>query len=441
PEVCQGDALANFIDTTLIADGSTGMTYRWNFNAGTTPISPAPMPGTGSAKNPTVRYNIAGNYFVQQVVTSAVGCVDSITKPFTVNGAVPKADFNILTTNGLCSNAPVEIQNTSSVDFGVVTKLEVYWDYDNQPGVFVNDDNPAPNKIYRHTYPNFQTPLTQNFRIRVRAFSGGTCVDDEIKTVVVNASPLTQFNAIPEICLDASPIQITQASELGGLAGVGTFTGNGISASGLFNPATAGVGVHTLRFTYNAANGCSMFSERTIEVWPRPVSDFELQSPSCEKNQVSFKDLSVHNATSLTTWQWNFGDGSPLFIENNISNARHVFAQYNDYDVTLQVINNRGCTSVPVTKRITIHPLPLVDFTLPIVCLPEGKALFTNLSSIPGNTINSMQYRWNFGDAAASPMGSDTSLLKDPIYFYKNLGTYNVQLIAISAEQCVDSTT
>ncbi len=439
PEVCQNDVLANFTDTTKIADATTGFTYRWNFNAGSPAVNPGPVPTTSTAKNPIIRFNKAADYIVSVVVASAAGCVDSLSKSFTVNGAVPDANFNILPTNGLCSNRPVEIQNTSTVDFGVVTKVEVYWDFDQQPTVFITDDHPQPNKIYSHQYPNFQSPLTRSFRIRLRAFSGGTCVDEIIKTVVVNASPLTQFNAMPGICLDATPRQITEASELGGLAGTSVFSGPGVNASGRFDPAAAGVGTHTLRYTFTAANACTMFSERTVEVWPRPVSDFDLLLPSCEKNQVAFRDNSTHNATSITTWQWNFGDGSPLLIENSVSNARHIFNQFNDYNVTLQVINNRGCTSIPTTKNITVHPLPRVSFTLPIVCLPEGKAAFANLTALPNGSNNGIQYRWKFGDAAASPVGSDTSILKDPVYNYRNLGNYTVRLIAQTDQQCIDS--
>lgn len=439
PEVCLSDALAIFTDTTRIADGSNAFTYQWRFNAGAVPVSPGPVPATGTAQNPAVKYNKADNYTVALVVTSATGCVDSVAKMFTVNGSIPKADFEILPTNGLCSNRPVEIRNKSTVDFGNVTKVEIYWDIDNRPNDFVTDEEPMPDKIYTHQYPDFQTPLTRNFRIRFRAYSGGTCVDDEIKTITLNASPLTQFNAMPGICLDAAPRPITEAAELGGLAGNGVFTGPGVSTTGLLNPAAAGVGTHTIRYTFNAANGCTIFSEQTVEVWPRPVADFSQQLPSCEKNAVFFTDNSTHNASALTSWIWNFGDGSPVLTETNRTTVQHTYTAYNNYDVTLQVVNDRGCTSVPVTKRYAVHPLPRVDFSVPIVCLPEGRAAFTDLSTIPDNTASQFRYRWKFGDPQANPTGSDTSVLKNPVYNYRNLGTYTVRLVVTSGNNCVDS--
>lgn len=439
PEVCLDDAQAIFISTTQIADGSSPFTYQWRFNDGPNPVSPGPVPATGTGPTPAVVYKKDAVYNVSLDVTSAAGCFRSLTQAFTVNGSIPKAEFIILPTNGQCSNRPVEIQSKSSVDFGNVTKVEIYWDIVNNPTVFEVDDNPAFNKIYSHQYPNFQSPLTRNFQIRFRAFSGGTCVDDEIKTITINASPLTQFLTMPPICLDAAPRQITQASELGGLAGTGVFTGPGVSATGLFNPAAAGVGTHTIRYTFTATNGCTMFSEQTIEVWPRPVANFDLQLPSCEKNRITFNDQSQHNAASLSTWIWNFGDGSaPVTITSGPA-ASHVYSNFNNYNVTLQVINNRGCTSVPVSKAVTVHPLPRVQFDLPQVCLPEGRAAFTDRSTIPDGTQSQFRYLWKFGDPAASPLGSDISDQKNPVYNYRNLGSYTVRLIVRSSNNCVDS--
>ncbi|MFN4284349.1 MAG: PKD domain-containing protein [Lacibacter sp.] len=439
PEVCLSDAQAIFTDTTRIADGSSGFSYQWRFNAGIPAVTPGPTPATSTAQNPAVKYNKADNYVVSVKVTSAAGCVDSTAKNFTVNGSIPVANFAILPTNGLCSNRPAQIQNKSTVDFGSITRVEIYWDLDNNPTVFDVDEEPVFNKIYSHQYPNFQSPLTRNFRIRFRAFSGGTCVDDEIKTITINASPLTQFLPMPAICLDAVPRQITEASELGGLAGTGVFSGPGVSATGLFNPAVAGVGTHTLRYTFTANNGCTMFSEQTIEVWPRPVADFVSLLPSCEKNAVGFTDQSQHNAASLSTWIWNFGDGTaPVTITSGPA-ASHVFNSFNTYNVTLQVINDRGCTSIPVSKPVTVHPLPRVQFDLPQVCLPVGRAAFTDRSTIPDGTESQFRYLWKFGDPAAAPPGSDTSNLKNPVYHYRNLGAYNVRLIVTSSNNCVDS--
>ncbi len=442
PEVCLSDANAFFFDTTRIADNSEAlMTYLWKFNTGTPAIVPGPLPTTSANKNPAIKFNKADNYMLSLVVTSKDGCKDSVTNiPFTVNGSIPNADFLLLPTNGLCSNQDVQIQDKSTADFGALTKVEIYWDNINAPTVFETDDIPAPDKIYSHRYPNFQSPLTRTFQIRYRAYTGIICVNDEIKAIVVNASPLTQFLAMPAICLDAVPRQITQATELGGLAGIEVFSGPGVSPTGLFNPAVAGVGVHTIRYTFTASNGCTHYTEQTIEVWPRPVSKFGSLLPACEKNTMTFTDSSVANSANIATWSWNFADATPPVTFTNNNPVLHVFNAYGTYNVTLQVINNRGCTSVPYMLPVKVNPLPGVDFSLPKVCLPAGNATFNDLSTIPDNTQAQFKYKWDFGDGFATPSGSDTSILKNPIYKYSNLGPYTVQLKVTSNNNCVDST-
>jgi gliding motility-associated-like protein len=441
PEICLDDALALFRDTTRMADGSAGLSYFWQFNAGNPPVNPGPSLLTSTAQNPSVVYNSFGNYTVKLRVTSAAGCVDSVNRAFTVNGSIPKSDFDILTTNNRCSNRDVEIRNRSTVNFGWLTRVEIFWDVAGNPTVFETDEDPQPNEVYAHRYPVFQSPATRDFQIRFRAYSGGVCVNEVVKTVTVNASPLVQFSPMPGICVDAVSRQITEAVETAGLPGTGIYSGPGVSSTGLFNPAAAGVGVHTLLYKFITTAGCvdSMF--QTIEVWPRPVAKFDVVLPSCEKNIVAFSDNSEANAASLSTWQWTFGDGSAPVVLNTPTGFRHTYSTYGTYPVTLVVTNNRGCNSLPFQLPVKVHPLPRVDFSLPVVCLPVGEASFKNLSAIPDGTENSFRYRWDFGDGFANPPGSDTSVVKDPVYYYKNLGPYPIQLKVTSSNGCVDSLT
>jgi len=65
---------------------------------------------------------------------------------FTVNGSVPQANFSVSNSNNLCSNQDVSISNTSTVDFGSIVKVEVYWDYLTNPTIKTTDDNPSPGK-------------------------------------------------------------------------------------------------------------------------------------------------------------------------------------------------------------------------------------------------------------------------------------------------------
>lgn len=269
PEVCLNDAFAQFTDSSTIADGSQStFSYAWNFGDASANAS---NPNTSTSKNPSHKYSAVGNYKVSLIVTSKDGCSAAITKDFTVNGSIPVAGFNVLNNAGLCSNVPIQIQNTSTVDFGSITKVEIFWDDAGEPATIFIDDNPTPVKLYTHSYPDL--PTAKSYQIRFKAYSGASCVSETSKTINVSASPNVAFSALPSICFDASSLQLTQASETGGVAGTFAYTGNGISSSGLFSPMAAGVGQHTIKYTYTSNDGCVDTATQVITVLPVPKVD------------------------------------------------------------------------------------------------------------------------------------------------------------------------
>ncbi|MDW8332564.1 MAG: PKD domain-containing protein, partial [Cyclobacteriaceae bacterium] len=278
PEVCLNDTYAQFTDTSSVAPPGNIVQWNWNFGDG----------GTSTNQNPAHSYTSTGSFNVQLIVTTQHGCKDTIVQTMFVNGSFPLASFGVLNAGGLCANDSVAIVEQSTVFPGSITKVEIYWDFLNQPAVFVTDDFPVPGKIYKHLYPNFQAPLTRTFTIRYRAYSGGVCVDDTIRTITVNAAPKVQFDPIPNICLDAAPYQITQAREVGGVPGTGTFSGPGVSPTGLFNPAAAGPGTHTIKYKFTSNAGCSDSATQTIKVYAPANADFTISAPACERNTITF---------------------------------------------------------------------------------------------------------------------------------------------------------
>ncbi|MCF8340588.1 MAG: PKD domain-containing protein [Chitinophagaceae bacterium] len=441
PEVCLSDASALFLDSSYIADKSEiGFKYTWNFGDINATMG---NPNISNLKNPSHRYSAAGYYNLSLKVQTLAGCSDSSTRQFTVNGSKPEAAFNILNNNALCSNIPIVLENNSTVDFGNVTKLVIYWDNETSQIDTTYDDNPTLNKTYTHLYPNFQNVPTKTFEIRLRAYSGsllGDCFKDFIQTITIKGSPVITFDSIPGICFDAISRQITQTkvTDVTGIpAGSGIYSGTAVSTTGLFTPAIAGVDTFKIRYTYTASNGCNTFKEMPIVVWPRPVSVFGYSNPTCEKNPIVFTDSSISNATSLTTWKWDMGDGTALKTLNNNNPLSNTYPIFKSYAVTLQVINDRGCTSIPITQNVDVHPIPKVNFGSSVVCLPDGKAIFTDSTTILGANQAPFSYRWNFGD----PNDPTGSIMQNPIHKYSALQSYNVKLIVTSVDGCIDSTT
>jgi gliding motility-associated-like protein len=433
PEVCLSDTYAQFLDTSQV-DGDVITQWDWLFDD---PIS-GPL-NTSTLQNPQHSYNTIGTKNVRLIVTSSNGCRDTTLQSFFVNGDIPVAGLTVQNQNGLCANDSVRIENTSTVNVGSVVKVEIYWDNAGNPGLFQLDDYPYPGKVYSHLYPNFQAPLTRTYQIRFRAYSGATCVDDYFQDITINAAPKVQFNSIPDTCLNVAPFQITQASEIGGVPGSFVFTGPGVSSTGIFDPLSVGPGVYTIKYTYTSAFGCMDSAQKTIRVLAAPIANFGFSRPACETKAITFTDSCSAPVGNITTWTWNFDDGTPPLVRNTNTPFTHVFASASTYNVTLMVTTNNGCNSTVVPKQVIVHPQPLASFTFTdTACLPNAVIQFNNSSSIADGTENSFRYLWNFGEPATGLQNSSTAL--NPSHLYYNVGPFNVNLRVTSIDGCVDDT-
>ncbi len=440
PEVCLNDASAVFTDTTKMIDGSQLQSFQWNFDASTAsptvPLNKYPTPLTSIQPSPSIHYNFSSNYQVKEIVTSKDGCVDSLTKAFTVNGAKPHAAYVVLDSTRLCSNKAVQLQNFSTVDFGNVTRTEVYW----TPLIDSIDENPESSKINKHLYPDFQIPATKTYAVKMIARSGNSsvCADSATSILTLLQSPKVAFLALRGICNDTAAKQITEAKETTGIANMpGTFAyyGMGVNATGLFTPQSVSAGTYPIKYVYTTNTfGCSDSAAQDEIVWPSPVAKWGVNSPACETNNILFTDSSVANFSNLKNHYWSFGDATDTIISNNNPFTKK-YKTANSYTVSLRVMTDSACRSNYNTQIINVNYLPKLNFGLPIICLPDGNGQFTDSTTIGDHTENLFTYLWNFGD----PNDATMSLLKNPVHQYSALGPYNVQLKVTSQDGCKDS--
>lgn len=126
-----------------------------------------------------------------------------------------------------------------------------------------------------------------------------------------------------------------------------------------------------------------------------PVAIFT--APSCTEDvPCQFTDASTP-AGGITSWSWNFGDGTALDPNQN---PLHTFADPGTPTVTLTVTNSDGSNSTQHTVTVaagtpTNNP-PVASFTAP-PCTADLACTFTSTSSDPdvGGTITLT--RWDFG--------------------------------------------
>jgi gliding motility-associated-like protein len=335
PEICLTDAIAQFYDSTY-TDDSTTLPFSYNWNFGDQNASPG-NPNNSNAQNPTHHYSAASNYNLTLAVTNSQGCTDSASKIFTVNGAIPLASFSVNKLPVMCSNGPISITNESSVDFGSITRLQIYWG--DSAAVSYTDEQPYPGKVYSHSYPNPVSASPANYTVRMISSSGITCENELDQQISVQPSPHAQFNSVAPFCDYDSPVVIMQAIELTGLPGSFSFSGAGISSGGMFSPEQAGPGEHALLYKYTATNGCTDTAYQTVTVVAPP--DVNAGNDTAV---VVNQPLQLHAVTSDISGDSFLWSPSTNLNNPNISNPLAMFGS-NDDSVRYYVkaTNTMGC--------------------------------------------------------------------------------------------------
>ena len=428
PYICLNDAFATFTDSSYIKSSSAAFTYSWNFND---PLASGANGNTSTLQNPRHKYGAPGNYNVRLAITSAAGCRDTIVKDFVVNGAVPKSAFEVMNSQFLCSNTVIKIKNTSSVDFGIVTRVVVQWDIQNNPVIADTFLLPKTGDLFTHQYPSIQS--TKVYQIKVKAFSGETCLHESVQSVTVNASPLVTISTLASICYDATARQLIIPGN-GGVAGTGAWSGAGVAIDGRYTPTLTDTGVHNLKYVYTSGKGCVDSASQTIRVWPSPKAKFAYSSITCVDGAITFTDSSTTAYNKITQWNWNLGNHPDTFINNNRP-LNNTYALAANYSIRLQVVTDSGCRSAVTTSLLVVHPKPEIKFLMPFICLPNGMGQFFDNSSIKDGTENQFTYSWMFGDKAnAAP-----ATAKNPAHQYSATGPFMVKLMVTSGNNCIDS--
>ena len=415
------NATCDSIRFTGQAVGQTSIaSWHWRFGNGDSIIRSDSTPFQ-------YRYATAGTYRAILQVTSSMGCKsDTVTKPV-VYAPLPVPAFTVKNETTLCSRNLVELTNITNEGNDTITQLDIYWDYLNDPTMVQTIVNPTANAVYNHQYLQFVAPAIKPVTIRWVVYSRGGCVSESSKIISLHAIPQLSFNSIPQTCFNDLPVQLVASAA--NVQGIGIFRGSGTTTSGIFTPSAAGVGIHRVNYVFSGTGGCIDSSFITISVAPQPVANFGFTSV-CIGDSTSFIDSSSVSTGSIAAYNWNFGDGTT----STIAAPTRVYNSYGNYNVQLTVTSDSGCISAPVSRTVTVHAKPLVDFTTSAsVCLPGGAVQFTNLTSLPNGRASDLAYTWQFGDGA---IGTAVN----PSQVYADSNQYTIGLVAVSQAGCTDST-
>lgn len=249
--------------------------------------------------------------------------------------------------------------------------------------------------------------------------------------IVSNGQPVANFNAAPLSGCAPVVVQFSDNSTGNPTAWTWDF-GNG-SVSSQKNPVATytNPGTYTVKLTVSNASGANTITKPSyITVHAKPVVLFLAADTSdCIPFTTAFTDQSTTATGSITSWHWDFDDGTA----STLKNPSHLYNQPGNYNITLQVTNNGGCTS-SLSKLAYIKAAdsirPQFIFTPPSKCKPPETIFFTNNTLGPGTLL----YTWYFGDGTSSASFS-------PSHSYTSGGSFSVKLVARNNIGCTDSVT
>jgi len=229
-------------DTVTFTDLSSNSPTSWDWTF--TPATVTYLNGTAStSQHPDVRFDAAGLYTVELTATNSIG-----------SGTETKTDYvDVWLTMTVAVTAdPDELcygdwSQLDAIPAGGTGGYTYSWTSD--PAGFTSTvQNPVVVPVETTIY-------------MVEVTDGDETTNGSV-TVSVNPLPVITLGDWPDMLCNVGvpPVQLTALPE------GGTYSGPGVTSTGLFDPATADLGYNMVTYTYEDGIGCENFEQDSIYV-------------------------------------------------------------------------------------------------------------------------------------------------------------------------------
>jgi gliding motility-associated-like protein len=380
--------------------------FRWDFNEGS----------TSSIQNPRHLFPASPyrdtSFNVELKVTSNRGCTDSFTRTVTMPQRLSIAVLD--TSYVLCIPGEVQFINQTR---GAVAYI---WDYGDGKGSSVKD-------------PFHQYLRSGVYHYKLIAFDANGCRDsfNSRGSITIGETPVARFSFSPnrgKLPFSTIAFSSLSTSNL-------PFTchwnfdypsGNNVIGS-VCNPSFTfpdSGWYKVMHVARNQACADSITADVRIDYFT-PEPEFIVDRDSgCGPLTVQF----TNNAKYADKFVWYFGDG-------NISshpNPRHTYQYSGDYDVRLVAKGPGGEDQETKVQYITVlkKPFSLFQITPNEVFLPRGDFFTRNLTTLAD------EYYW---DVLKNGRTVAQSRRFEPMFKAGDTGWFDVRLISISEEGCIDT--
>ncbi len=389
---------------------------------------------TGAATStPSFDFPLSTNdsvvYTIKLVVVDMVkGCMDSISKTFTVYPK-PQAGFTVSSKDS-CGPFTLDFVNTSSPNQTGMNRssMSFFWDFHN--GQTSTDSVPTV------TFTNVGLQDT-TYVITLIATNAFGCSDTIIDSITVHPDPKATITLLTQA--DCAPWLIDSSV-------VGNIHYPAANTSYLWEILNAKT--RAVIATYNSAAAINHLLAQpgdSIIVRLTAVSIFNCKSDTVENLVYTIGkafpgfSASVYDGCSpltvnftdtvpgFTAWEWYFNGALFSNLPNPTKTFTNTsFTQDSIYEIKMVPYSGFGCKD-SVIQFITVYARPDVQWAAANSCLNDSVVFVNNTNSIHPITT----WSWNFGDGN----GATTS---NPLHRYAAPGKYTVSLTATNDKGCVN---
>jgi len=311
-----------------------------------------------------------GTHIIQYKFTATAGaCADSVSTTVKVLDTAsarftlqrPACEKNTATFNEQ-STAPATVTLSNTVwDFGDGTAPETH---------------PVGGTV-THVYSAAGTyPVTMYNIAATGCRSAATT-----QQVVIDPVPAPSFTFPASLCLPAASAVFTNTSSIAdGTENTFTYLWNfGDPSSGAANTSTqedpvhvySAVGPYNVKLQVTSGAGCVHDTSIVLNtIHPQPKAGFVISPVAiCLGDNVSFTSQSNGGDGSITSWNWNFDDGSAPAGDQHPS---HLYTAADNYEVSHFITNNHGCNSDTVSRPFKVYAPPTVNAGPDVYVLEGG---------------------------------------------------------------------
>lgn len=154
---------------------------------------------------------------------------------------------------------------------------------------------------------------------------GNGCDNTDVRFITVIKPQTVTVGSNIITCIDSPPFDISGAESISG----GIWSGSGLSGT-MFNPASAGIGLHVMTYTVPDANGCNSIATKSITVKRLPVTEAGQDIFVC--SGAPLVSLSGTGTPIGGTWSGDFVTGSNFDVASSGAGTFTVTYNYIDVD-------------------------------------------------------------------------------------------------------------